>query len=78
MLNFLISFSLNLFCVLCIFLVDELKKFHFFLINFQCSVETIGALFWLLHLFMVTVLEYFDYYCSLENDYDYELYFEVG
>ena len=38
------SLLANVYCILCLFLIEELRSLEFFLINLQCVMELLGSM----------------------------------
>ena len=61
-----LSLVLNLFAVVSIALVSELRTLQFYLVNFQCTIEAIGSLSWIIKLLNDIVVNFYKFTC----DYD--------
>ena len=79
-------FLFNVYCLLCLTVVEELKNIEFFLINFQCLMYAVGSLSQLLGSMSKSAMGFYvwkcgryeaDYYSNSRMDYffyDYEYY----
>ena len=63
----MVGFVLNLFAVVSIALVADLRTLQFYLVNFQSAIESVGAFSWILNLLNLSAIEYYERAC-VEDD----------
>ena len=63
----LISILLSMYCLLCLFIIDELRNIEFFLINFQCCLEVVGNFVEFLLNYSESATGFFKWNCNYDR-----------